>query len=129
MIRTYKQADTYLQAGRNKDNRPLPGNSTRLIRMDNDDIAVVYHRTAVVVFHPNGSVSAYHGGWRSKTTADRIEEYTGGRTEGAIYPGWYGSRMVRNGSDDWKLHVGGKAYAVPGRIPAAAMKRQRAGVA
>lgn len=38
-----------------------------------DDVEVVYHRTAVLTFHPDDTVTLNSGGWRTPTTALRIK--------------------------------------------------------
>lgn len=38
--------------------------------------AVKFHATDVVTFYPDGRIRLATGGWLTKTTADRIEDYT-----------------------------------------------------
>jgi hypothetical protein len=76
IIRTFAQANAYL--GR-KDSRPLPGRSTRLRRTLDGDIAVTYHWTDVVTYHPDGRITLRTGGWYSYTTKARINEYSRAR--------------------------------------------------
>jgi len=44
--------------------------------------SVTYHKTEVLTFHPDGSISVRTGGWRTKTTAHRINQF--GRGVGAF---------------------------------------------
>ena len=55
--------------------RALPGRASRLERRG-DDIAVLFHGTAVVTYHPDGSVTLDSGGWLTSTTKQRINAYT-----------------------------------------------------
>ena len=68
----HASADAYL--GRRAD-RALPGRASRLERRG-DDIAVLFHGTAVVTYHPDGSVTLDSGGWLTSTTKQRINAYT-----------------------------------------------------
>jgi len=102
-IMNYTQAATYIAAGRNKTNRPLPGNGTRLIRRDSDTITVRYHNTDVVTFHRDGSYSFDRGGMLSRTTANRIETYSPMRVlEGVQRSGWTG-QLLKHGPETWIL--------------------------
>lgn len=53
-------------------------NNTRL-RMSEPrygcNIYLVLHRTSVVIFHDDGSYSLSSGGWRTRTTKERINAY------------------------------------------------------
>jgi len=74
-IKDYRSAEEYLNKGRSKEYRPLEW-KTSLIRLDNDDIAVKYHDTNVVTYHPDGSATLRSGGWMTKTTKQRMNDYT-----------------------------------------------------
>lgn len=67
----YIQAKEYLK---NKTDRPLPGKATRLQTRPDGGIAVRYHNTDVVTYYPDRIVIT-HGGWQSRTTAMRVQEY------------------------------------------------------
>ena len=116
-ITTFKQALAYLQAGRDQDDRPLSGSSTRLQarrRMDIstgrpmetvDTIAVKYHDTDVIQFHRNGTVTLDRGGYNTRTTQDRIETYSPLRVAaGRLKTTWaHSRRILRHGPDNWIL--------------------------
>lgn len=104
-IKTYKQAAEFLQAGRNKNDRPLEASSTRLIRIDDDTIAVRYHYTDVVTYHRDGSYTFNRGGYHTDTTWRRIEQYSPIRiVEGEVNATWSWHREnIRNGPEDWLL--------------------------
>lgn len=106
-ITNYTQAETYLAGGRNKNDRPLPGNGTRLTRdTDTGDISVTYHGTPVVTYHPDGTLTVTHGGWKTKTTAERIETYSPLRVDGVLETTWSWHReYVRRGPDTWNLRT------------------------
>ena len=76
-ITTYEEAQAYLEGGRDKDYRPLPGRSTALVYVGGPDkaIAVRYHETDVVTFTP-GRVRLDSGGWRTMTTKERMCLYS-----------------------------------------------------
>lgn len=82
-ITSYEEAEAYLRGGgtkRTKQDRRLPGrrNSTRLQRRDNGDIAVKFHQTDVVTYRQNGDIVLSSGGWKTKSTKERIGTYTPG---------------------------------------------------
>lgn len=69
---TYEEADALLQ-GRNEHSRKV-GNNTYL-RRRGEDIALQLHATDVLTFHRDGSVTLDNGGWKTKTTKERIHDY------------------------------------------------------
>lgn len=71
----FADAAAYLAGGRNPRDRPI-ANNTRLRRIDDDTIAVVFHDTAVVTYHADGMMTIYGGGWDSMSTRRRIAEYS-----------------------------------------------------
>ncbi len=102
-ITTFAQAANYIAAGRNKTDRPLPGNATRLEYRDADTIAVRYHNTDVVTFHRSGLYGFDRGGMLSRTTANRIETYSPMRVlEGVQRSGWTG-QLLKHGPETWIL--------------------------
>jgi hypothetical protein len=73
----YEGASAYLGA---KDRRPLPGAATTLERRDDGSIAVRYHDTDVLTYHPDGTVTLTTGYFTSgyfptRTTKRRINAY------------------------------------------------------
>lgn len=89
----YENANQILQ-GRNKDSKKL-ANNTYLIR-NNDSIAVKLHNTNVVTFYSDGRIILDSGTWRTNTTKDRINTYSGFR--------------ISQNSGKWTLHVNGNSY-------------------
>lgn len=73
MAWTYEKASGYLGT---KQDRPLPGRSTRLQRRPDGGIAVRYHATDVITFHPDGRIVLQSGGYQTMTTKARINEYS-----------------------------------------------------
>jgi len=69
---------SYIEAEKTLGNRPSRKleNNTYLQRRDPSTIAVKLHDTDVVVYHVDGSVSLYSGGYRTVTTKDRINSYS-----------------------------------------------------
>lgn len=87
-MRTYAEAAAHLLKGRDKDQRPLTGRSTILIRRDAHTIAVRYHATDVVTYHDDGRITLNSGGWRSMTTKERFGEYAP-RSVAQVKGVWY----------------------------------------
>jgi len=71
-IKTYESASDYLGT---KESRPLPGRSTRLMRMSDICIVVRYHSTNVVSYYKSGEIVLDTGGWWTVTTKARLNEY------------------------------------------------------
>lgn len=76
-ITTYEAAKAYLDGGRDKDYRPLPGRSTAVVYVGGPEkaIAIRYHNTDVVTFTP-GQVRLDSGGWRTMTSKERMSTYS-----------------------------------------------------
>ena len=74
------EALSFLQggrAGRNATIRTVPSiRSTWVERMDQDVIALTYHRTNVVSWHVDGTITLRTGGWQTATTKARINDYS-----------------------------------------------------
>lgn len=91
----FANAAAYLAGGRNTWDRPI-ANNTRLRRIDDDTIAVVFHETAVVTYHRDGMMTVFGGGWNSMSTRRRISEYSpaiiGTTTDGDWIVGYTGER-------------------------------------
>lgn len=123
-ITNYMQAFAYLKGGRNPDDRPLPGNGTRLQRRGYD-LAVNYRGTDVVTYHENGTYSLDRGGWNTDTTQRRIEQYSPFKVvSGALETTWardapFSTReFVRRGPDDWIMqHPDGQTFKIQDGLP------------
>jgi len=50
-------------------------NNTYLERRDDGDIALRLHRTDVLTYHPDGTVTLNSGGWQTVTTKRRMNQY------------------------------------------------------
>ena len=74
-MNSYDSLKQYLSEGRSKVDRPLPGRSTRLHLRDNESLAIRYHNTDVVTWHPDGSCVLQSGGYQTVTTKARFNEY------------------------------------------------------
>ena len=81
-------------------NRRKVNNNTHLERTDNDTVGVVLHGTCVVKFNRNGSVILNAGGWQTKTTMRRINDYSPMRVKQRDFA-WYltDGREFENGID------------------------------
>ncbi len=87
----FAAAEQFLAAGKNKNVRPVARN-TRLRRIDEDTIALIFHSTAVVTYHRDTSMTIYGGGWNTQTTRRRIADYSPARI--ASQPGGTGKWIV-----------------------------------
>lgn len=69
----YAELDRYLGK---KDDRPSPwgGVESRVVRLSDSEIALTYHRTAVVTIHAEGTITLNSGGWATVTTKRRMNE-------------------------------------------------------
>jgi len=109
-ITTYEQADAYIRGGSDLYQRTIRGlKATQVIRRI-DGIALRYHDTDVVHWHPNGDTTLNTGGWLTQTTSSRMCDFTrlrvypdAGRWKVAPIPGpnqvplWHRSLPVVDG--------------------------------
>lgn len=68
---TYDDLDNFLG---NKSEKKI-GNNTVLRRLDNGNIAVRLWSTDIVVINKLDNKKIYSGGWETRTTADRINQF------------------------------------------------------
>jgi hypothetical protein len=78
-----------------KTSRPLE-NHTRIERRAENSIAIKYHDTDIVTYFPDGRIIVNTGGWKTKTTKDRINRYT--------------SFQIGQYNDIWYFYNNGKKY-------------------
>jgi hypothetical protein len=78
-IRSYEEAARFLGTS---SSRGTGQRGTRIVRLTETEVAVRYHNTDVVVYHHpieselrNRVATISTGGWLTKTTVDRINEY------------------------------------------------------
>ncbi len=111
---TFEQANSKL-IGRCSQRRKV-ANHTYLERRDGGNIAVKLHDTDVVTFWPDGAVILDSGGWRTVTTKDRMNSYSGRHiwTERGV---WY----VGGGYDRGKavVYADGITFYPDGRVEGA----------
>ncbi len=70
--KTYSEAQSFLGTEPYKVIRGIK--ATTVVRLSKDEIALVYHETNVVTWNANGNVTFNSGGYRTKTTKDRMNE-------------------------------------------------------
>ena len=72
-VSNYTEANEFLSKGRNKDKRTIDNNTT----LENRPgcIAVKYHNTDIVCYYPDGKIKLSCGGWRTRTTKDRLNSF------------------------------------------------------
>mgnify|MGYP000894910586 CR=1 FL=1 len=74
---SYNGLLTYLEGGRNKNDRPSDKASLRIVRT-HEGPAVQMYRTRIATFHSNGSITIDVGGWEGSVAArDNVVETTG----------------------------------------------------
>ena len=67
----YKTANEILK---NRDEKKV-AHETWLKRIDENEIAVVYHATSVVRYFKDGTITLHDGGWATVTTKKRINDF------------------------------------------------------
>lgn len=123
---TYEKYYDMLNKPRRFPYRKL-ANNTYLHRRD-DRIAVTYHETDVVTYHPDGTVVLDSGGWRTSTTKERLHNFSPLRVwqEDSIWyvsgPPKYGESPIYLFEDGITLHpdgsITGEAAITPRQVKA-----------
>ncbi len=84
-VYNWSTADAYMAGARDKEaGRPLPGKSTRLVKIRHwrepsgleEAYAVRYHSTNVVTYNADGTITLNTNGWTTATTKSRIVQYS-----------------------------------------------------
>jgi hypothetical protein len=70
--RSYDAAAEYLG---NKTDRPI-ANNTRIIRRDDETIALRLHNTDIILWRADGSAELRADGWQTVTTKDRLNRFS-----------------------------------------------------
>lgn len=73
-IDSREDAERILSEGQDPDYRPLENNTT-LHRREDGSLAVQLHNTDVVTYLPDGRIRLDSGGWKTRTTKDRINRF------------------------------------------------------
>lgn len=71
--------------------------NTRIRRVGSSDqpsIAVKYHYTDILVYHPDNRVTLYNGGWNTVTTMQRMRTFLDHNMIGSYRSDWYMNVMV-----------------------------------
>lgn len=85
MMKTFAECKAVLDRTRYGKRKALCV-KTYMAYVDNcNAIAIVYHKTAVVVHHRDGSFTLNMGGWPSPTTRKRMCQYSGARVSQRKY--------------------------------------------
>jgi len=79
-VRSYEAFREYLRDGRTdvEPGRPLR-NNTRVYyhgEAPGQEIYIRYHATEILCFHPDGVIDFNFSGWHTRTTFDRLDEYS-----------------------------------------------------
>lgn len=83
----WRDADEFIAGGRDKKYRPISGNKY-LSRLENGDIALVLHHTAVVVYLRDGGAQLQTGGWDTITTKRCIGDNSMANIS-SVHGDWY----------------------------------------
>lgn len=106
---THEQADNMLGK---RDQRKLE--YATWLRRSGDDFEVIYHETAIVTIHPDGTYTLNNGGFFTTNTKRRINEYGPATIEGRCdrncgrrdYPSPFGPSIFAESKPggDWMVH-------------------------
>jgi hypothetical protein len=72
---TYDEALELLGTARDPNRGKPIGNNTRLLPRPGDRLAIRLHDTDIITYDPQGCVTLHSGGWRTRTTKSRINEF------------------------------------------------------
>lgn len=110
----YREAEAKLihaRTGREMERRKIQ-NNTYLVRLDEDTIGLLLHRTYIATYHRDSSVVLDSGGWRTYTTKDRLNGWVRGWT---LFSGRHHRRAETSW---WMVPRGRSAWAQPeGWVP------------
>jgi hypothetical protein len=71
----YQKALALVKTARNKYKKPIVHNTWLILDTNSNDVAVHLHQTDIITFKPDGAIILDTGGWESKLTKDRMNEY------------------------------------------------------
>jgi hypothetical protein len=71
----YQEALDLIKTARDKCRKPIANNTYLILDTNSNDIAVRLHQTDILTFKPDGSIILDTGGWETKVTKDRMNEY------------------------------------------------------
>ena len=72
----YQQAQQMVWNGNQQRTKRKVGNNTWATLNSDGSVSFRLHQTDVVVVHPDGSKRLDSGGWMTRTTKDRINQFT-----------------------------------------------------
>jgi len=113
----YSEANQQL-TGRNKDSRKV-ANHTYLQRRGND-ITVKFHETDVVIFHPNGQTTLNSGGFQTRTTKERINEFSPAYVTQCMGIWYVGKSLFTDG-----MKISRNGNPIRGKNPAAFERKKK----
>ena len=77
LIRSYQQAKALLDLRKSQGrNRAKLHHNVYLEPRADDCIAVKYHQTDIVIYHPDGKIELHCGGWYTATTKQNISAFS-----------------------------------------------------
>jgi hypothetical protein len=76
---TFNEAYNLYMSARDKNVGKPVANNTRIVKVDENTLGVKLHNTVVVQIHNDGTYTLNNGGYLTKTTKDRINEYSPAR--------------------------------------------------
>ena len=88
---TYQRAKELMKKARNGQ-RKLTGNTYLFLMPDNLSYGICYHRTTIIVIHPNNRYTLNSGGWRTVTTKQRMNNLAGAHVFQHDWQWFYGDK-------------------------------------
>jgi hypothetical protein len=73
---TYEKAEKLFASAKDKNAGKPIDNNTRIVKRE-DKYAIRLHNTDIVIFYPDGRIKLNSGGWKTRTTKDRINNALG----------------------------------------------------
>lgn len=94
---TYNQAKLMWDTRKRKQVKLC--HETYLEEIDNNTMGIRYHGTYIVKIHANGNFTLDNGGYRTKTTKQRINEYSPARIFQKNFEWYCGNVVFHNGME------------------------------
>jgi hypothetical protein len=107
-----------------KDERKL-GNNTIVHRLDDETVAIMYHRTNILKINSESVVTINTGGWETTTTKDRLNQFLSCRGFGIFQK--KGTWYIR-GNDETVPYEDGMSITADGTLIRAAANKIKANV-
>jgi hypothetical protein len=91
----------------NRDSRKIA--HATYLRADGEDFVIRQHQTDIIWYYKNGDITLNTDGWFTRTTRDRLEEFTPFSFSGSLMAGHFGGRRCLGPGDenwrDWEIYT------------------------